>query len=71
VARLGVTLDACGAAFEGGPVALACSRFDGATLAEAHAEYLASIERWRDGDRYDVPAEFVVTIGREDATRAD
>ena len=30
--------DACGAAFAGGPVALAYSRFDGATRSEAHAE---------------------------------
>ena len=36
--------DACGAAFAGGPVALAYSRFDGATRSEAHAEYLTSIE---------------------------
>lgn len=51
---------ACGAAFAGGPVALAYSRFDDQTRAEAEAEYLASIEPWRDGDGYDIPGEFVI-----------
>lgn len=56
--------DACGAAFEGGPVALAYSRFDAATRSAAHAEYLASIEPWRRGEAYDVPGEFVIAAGR-------
>jgi ubiquinone/menaquinone biosynthesis C-methylase UbiE len=55
--------DACGAAFAGGPVALAYSRFDAPTRESAHAEYLASIEPWRSGDGYDVPGEFVVVKG--------
>ena len=55
--------DACGAAFEGGPVALAYSRFDEATRAAARAEYLASIEACRNGRAYDVPGEFVVARG--------
>ena len=55
--------DACGAAFAGGPVALAYSRFDTATRESAHAEYLASIEPWRSGSGYDVPGEFVVVRG--------
>jgi ubiquinone/menaquinone biosynthesis C-methylase UbiE len=54
---------ACGAAFAGGPVALAYSRFDQATRDEAHADYLASIEPWRRGMQYDVPGEFVVARG--------
>jgi ubiquinone/menaquinone biosynthesis C-methylase UbiE len=54
---------ACGAAFEGGPVALAYSRFDQATREAAHAEYLASIESWRIGRGYDVPGEFVIARG--------
>jgi ubiquinone/menaquinone biosynthesis C-methylase UbiE len=58
--------DACGAAFEGGPVALAYSRFDAATREAAHAEYLASIEPWRTGERFDVPGEFVVAGGARD-----
>ena len=56
--------EACGAAFEGGPVALAYSRFDAPTRAAAHAEYLASIEPWRSGDRYAIPGEFVLAAAR-------
>jgi ubiquinone/menaquinone biosynthesis C-methylase UbiE len=52
--------DACGAAFAGGPVALAYSRFDEATRAEAQAEYLASIAAYRGPDGYAIPGEFVV-----------
>jgi ubiquinone/menaquinone biosynthesis C-methylase UbiE len=55
--------DALGAAFAGGPVALAYSRFDDATRSGAHAEYLASIAPFRDGDGYRVPGEFVVAAG--------
>ena len=55
--------EACGAAFAGGPVALAYSRFDEAVRAEAHAEYLTSIEPWRSGRSYAVPGEFVVARG--------
>lgn len=52
--------DAVGAAFAGGPVALAYSRFDDGTRAAAHAEYLSSIQPFRDGERYRIPGEFVV-----------
>jgi ubiquinone/menaquinone biosynthesis C-methylase UbiE len=55
--------DAVGAAFAGGPVALAYSRFNEATRAEAHAEYLASIEKCRVGSGYEIPGEFVVVRG--------
>jgi ubiquinone/menaquinone biosynthesis C-methylase UbiE len=54
---------AIGAAFAGGPVALAYSRFDDRMREEAHAEYLASIEEWRAGDGYAIPGEFVVACG--------
>ena len=54
--------DAIGAAFAGGPVALAYSRFDEATRAGAHAEYLASLEPFREGDGYRVPGEFVAAV---------
>jgi ubiquinone/menaquinone biosynthesis C-methylase UbiE len=54
---------ALGAAFIGGPVAMAYSRFDEATRAEAHAEYLASIAGYRRGDGYRIPGEFVVVRG--------
>ena len=48
------------AAFAGGPVALAYSRFEETVREEAHAEYLASIESYRDGAGYLIPGEFVV-----------
>ena len=54
---------ACAAAFAGGPVAMAYSRFDEATRREVHAEYLASIAPYREGGGYRIPGEFVVTIG--------
>jgi ubiquinone/menaquinone biosynthesis C-methylase UbiE len=69
VERLSTTLhyvsaaDACGAAFAGGPVALAYSRFDDRTRAAAEQEYLASIEAFRRGESYEVPGEFVVARG--------
>jgi ubiquinone/menaquinone biosynthesis C-methylase UbiE len=56
--------DACGAAFLGGPVALAYSRFDDRVRSESQAEYLASIEQYRHGGTYDVPGEFVIACGR-------
>lgn len=70
VERLTVTLDyasgaeACDAAFVGGPVALAYSRFDETVRREVHAEYLDSIAAHRSGDGYRVPGEFVVVSGR-------
>ena len=56
---------ACDAAFLSGPVALAYSRFDEATRLSVRAEYLQSIERWRDGGRFDVPGMFVIGFGRK------
>ena len=67
VLRYGSADAACGAAFAGGPVALAYSRFDDATRDEAHREYLESIAEWKDGDGYRVPGEFVVARGRANA----
>jgi len=54
---------AIGAAFVGGPVALAYSRFDDPTREGAHAEYLESIDPYRRGDSYHVPGEFVAVVG--------
>jgi SAM-dependent methyltransferase len=54
---------AIGAAFLGGPVALAHSRFDDATRASAYDEYLRSIEPFRDGAGFRVPGEFVIVAG--------
>lgn len=55
--------EACIAAFAGGPVAMAYSRFDEPTRAGAYAEYLESIAAHRAGNGYAVPGEFVVTLG--------
>jgi len=55
--------EALGAAFAGGPVALAYSRFNPATREEAHREYLASIQAYRVGEGYKIPGEFVVGWG--------
>lgn len=59
---------AIGAAFLGGPVALAHSRFDDSTKTAAYAEYLESIAPFRDGFAYRVPGEFVVVSGRTGPT---
>lgn len=55
--------DACGAAFAGGPVALAYSRFDAHTRQAAHAEYVAAITPYRRGNGYAIPGEFVIACG--------
>jgi ubiquinone/menaquinone biosynthesis C-methylase UbiE len=55
--------DACGAAFVGGPVALAYSRFDDRTREQVQRQYLESIARWRTVG-YSVPGEFVIVAGR-------
>ena len=56
--------EALGAAFDGGPVALAASRFDAATRRSADAAYLESIAAYADGPGYRVPGEFVIATGR-------
>jgi SAM-dependent methyltransferase len=52
--------EACDAAFVGGPVALAWSRFDEGTRLRVRERYVESIAGWRSGDGYRLPAEFVV-----------
>jgi ubiquinone/menaquinone biosynthesis C-methylase UbiE len=52
--------EACDAAFVGGPVALAWSRFDDVVRARVRARYLEAIESWRDGRGYGIPGEFVI-----------
>ena len=52
--------EACDAAFVGGPVALAWSRFDAGVRARVRARYIESIEPWRHGQGYRVPGEFVI-----------
>jgi hypothetical protein len=51
---------AADAAFAGGPVAMAYSRFDEAARASARAEYIASIEPYKIRTGYRIPGEFVV-----------
>lgn len=64
--RMRTTLDyadadaACRAAFVGGPVALAWSRFSDAARRRVCARYVEALAPWRDGTGYSVPAEFVV-----------
>jgi ubiquinone/menaquinone biosynthesis C-methylase UbiE len=55
--------EACAAAFEGGPVALAYFKFKPEVQKEARQDYLASIEQYRNGSSYDVPGEFVICEG--------
>ncbi|HEX6144761.1 MAG TPA: methyltransferase domain-containing protein [Geminicoccaceae bacterium] len=58
------TAAALDAVFQGGPVALAYSRFDAATRRAVHAEYLDSIAAYRADDGYRIPGEFVVAAAR-------
>jgi SAM-dependent methyltransferase len=55
--------DAYGAAFAGGPVALAYHKFSDQVKKEAHIEYLDSIRSFHQGKGYSVPGEFVVAVG--------
>jgi len=69
VERLSVTLryesgeELLGAMFQGGPVALAYSKFDEATRDAVHAEFLDSVSDHRAGETYGIPGEFVVAVG--------
>lgn len=58
---------ACDAAFIGGPVAMAWSRFDAETRQRVQARYVDAIEPWREGTGYRMPGEFVVLVGRKPA----
>jgi ubiquinone/menaquinone biosynthesis C-methylase UbiE len=55
--------EACGAAFEGGPVALAYFKFNEEAKKEARAEYIHSISSYKIDSGFSVPGEFVVTTG--------
>ena len=59
--------EACGAAFVGGPVALAWSRFGEDARARVCHAYLEAIEPWRDERAYRLPGEFVVVAARKPA----
>ena len=75
--RIATTLDyadadeACNAAFVGGPVALAWSRFDEVVRARVRRQYLDSIEPWRSGDGYKIPGEFVIISATADENCSD
>lgn len=68
--RIETTLDygsggqACRAAFVGGPVALAWSRFTEEVRARVRTRYLQAIAAWRVGRGYRVPGEFVIVRAR-------
>lgn len=55
--------EACDASFIGGPVALAYLKFPENVKSEVCQEYLTSIESFRKGNGYEVPAEFVIGVG--------
>ena len=57
--------DAIGAAFAGGPVALAYAHFDDDSRNRAHAEYLRTIQPYRRDEGYSIPGEFVVALARK------
>jgi len=67
--RIRTTLDyaaaheACDAAFIGGPIALAWSRFDDAARARVRRRYIEAIEPWRYDLGYRIPGEFVLVTG--------
>jgi len=51
--------DACAAMFDGGPVAYPYSLFSPEIKAQVARDYLASLAPYRDGEGFEVPAEFV------------
>ncbi len=57
--------EACGAMLEGGAVALAWKRFSPETRAVVREQYLASLEPFRRGERYDVAAEVMFATARK------
>ncbi len=71
--RVAATLDytdadtACAAAFVGGPVALAWSRFDDGVRARVRRRYLDAIDPWRAERGYRVPSEFVIVAAADRA----
>jgi SAM-dependent methyltransferase len=54
--------DACAAAFAGGPVALAWSRFDTTVRERLQLRYLESIAPWLHDLGYRVPAEYLIVV---------
>ena len=53
------------AVLPGGPAALAYNKFTPKVQVEVREEYVASIEEFRDGERYKLPGEFVFSSARK------
>jgi ubiquinone/menaquinone biosynthesis C-methylase UbiE len=62
--------EACDAAFVGGPVALAWSRFDDAVRKRVRERYVEAIAPWCDGPGYRVPGEFVLAVAVAPGTQS-
>ena len=56
--------EACAAAFAGGPVAMAWSRFDATVRERVQFRYIDAIAPWRDGEGYRVPAEYLIVAAQ-------
>ncbi len=51
------------ALIDGGAIAMAAKRFDPATRQAVDEAFLASVDRYRNGERYEIPGEFVIASG--------
>jgi len=51
------------AIIDGGAVALAAKRFNDETRRAVDEQFLASVATYRNGDRYEIPGEFVIASG--------
>ncbi len=61
--------EACGAAFAGGPVALAWSRFDSAVRERVQQRYLQALQPWQTSQGgYRLPAEYMLVVAQRPAT---
>lgn len=75
--RLATTLayssasEACDAAFVGGPVALAWSKFNPDVRARVRAHYTSEISPWKHGGGYRIPGEFVVVAAAKPEVERD
>lgn len=56
----------CAAAFAGGPVALAYSKFSPEERAQVHAEFIESVLPYRQDGLYQIPGEFVFMVARKE-----
>lgn len=65
VLHYATAIEACEAAFIGGPVAMAWSRFDEPTRQRVQQRYLDAIAQWRHGDGFRVRGEFVLLVAHK------